>query len=307
MYAKLELNNINFNINKEQVNFKKIIKGLSYCYTNYAFSTFPYIIEELSSKEAIKKYHSGNCIALSMLLKKYLKKKFNINSFLIPVTIPKKYYKKGYLQISHVALLIPKSDDTFYIADPAFYFLNPIKTNKNNMIIYSKNIYTKELETKPELYKSLDKIICNTHKLQSDLILNEYQQIPNNTLYSQVFFDYDMTDSWNYYIIEIINPDKAISNFFINLSYKPFILTTKLDNNGICVMDTYIKFISNTILEITSNNIKNSYDLNNISKENFKKILLKCGDNINKFFNGNILDILYNYKNNTKNTFNISD
>lgn len=307
MYAKMELNNINFNINQEQLDFKKIMKALKHCYTNYAFSTFPYIIDELSSKKAIKKYYSGNCIALSMLLKKYLKKKFSINSFLIPATIPKKYYKKGYLQISHVALLIPKSNDTFYIADPAFYFLNPIKTNKNNMVIYSKNIYSKELETKPELYKSLYKIICNTHIIQSDLILNEYQQIPNNTQYSKVYFEYDMDDSWNYYAIEITNPDKAITNFFINLLNKPFILTTKLDNNGICIMDIYIKFISNTILEITSNNVKNSYDLNNISKKNFKKILLKYGNDINKFFNGNILDILYNYKDNTKYTFNISD
>ena len=152
MYYDLKLKKIN---NQEQnISTKNIVTELAECYKKYAFSTFPYLIDEISSSEAIEKYNSGNCIALSIALKNKLKKKYNINSYLIPATIPKKYSRPGYLNISHVALLIPKKSDTYYIADPAFYFLNPIKSkyriikNKEN-IVYSKNIYQEESENIP--------------------------------------------------------------------------------------------------------------------------------------------------------------
>ena len=73
MYHNLKLKNIN--LFDQHVNQKKIIKGLSDCYSKYAFSTFPYIIDQISSKDAIKKYNSGNCIALSLSLKDYFEKK----------------------------------------------------------------------------------------------------------------------------------------------------------------------------------------------------------------------------------------
>ena len=43
-------------------------------------------------------------------------------------------------------LQLPRNNQKIYIADPAFYFLNPIKLRKyntNDQLIYSKNIYKK--------------------------------------------------------------------------------------------------------------------------------------------------------------------
>ena len=94
MYYNLKLKKIDFI--DQNINMKNIIRELSLCYKNYAFSTFPYIIDGISSKDSILKYNSGNCIGLSMVLKKMLKDKYNIESYLIPASIPKKFSKAGY-------------------------------------------------------------------------------------------------------------------------------------------------------------------------------------------------------------------
>ena len=89
MYNKLitsDFRNKNYNQN---INQKLIIDASKYCYENFAFSTFPYIVEELSSKQSCDKLNSGNCISMSMFMKKILKEKYDIESFLIPATIPK--------------------------------------------------------------------------------------------------------------------------------------------------------------------------------------------------------------------------
>ena len=48
------------------------MNALEECYKNCAFSTFPYIMHNIDSREAIKKYNSGNCVALSIYVKDYL-------------------------------------------------------------------------------------------------------------------------------------------------------------------------------------------------------------------------------------------
>lgn len=302
MYNKLKSRNIN--CDNQKVNQKLIIKILLHCYQNSAFSTFPYILENSNSDEAINKYNCGNCIAMSKFLKKYLQEKYNITSYLIPASIPRKYSKNGYLKISHVALAIPRNNQKIYIADPAFYFLNPIKLRKyntNDQLVYSKNIYRKELETDVMKYKSIEKLLSKTKKLEDDLVLNEYQTIPKDTFFSNVRCMNDPTDSWDYYLTEIINPDEAISNFFINIFNRPFILTTKLDSNNICVKDVYINFISHNLLEITHDETVKNYNMDNLNVDELKKDLQMIGNKIERFFNNDLIDILLEYyKNNNK-------
>jgi len=314
MYHEIKLRQIE---NKDQnINTKQIMRALNNCYKKYAFSTFPYIYEELSSKDSLQKYNSGNCIALSISIKNYLKENYNVDSYLIPASIPKKYSYPGYLKLSHVSLLIPKNSEVSYIADPAFYFLNPIKSKKNKVKgiskVYSKNIYEEEYQEKPENYKSIDHFVYEEDVLLENEYLNKYQTIPKYTKYSEVNYTNDISDKWRYYMIEVLNPDRAISNFFINIIKRPFIVSTKIDKNGICCMDIYLKILNTNneiLLEITNKNKKQIINLNKISDSQLKKKLLIYEKKLERFFNGNLVDILLKCKNklNKSINFNIND
>ena len=72
------------NITKQDINEQNLLHALNISYNNIAFSTFPYIYHNNNSKESIKNFKSGNCIALSMFLKNFLKTNYNLKSFLIP-------------------------------------------------------------------------------------------------------------------------------------------------------------------------------------------------------------------------------
>ena len=175
MYYPLVTKSINF---KDQpVTQNQIIKALKVCYENTCFSTMPYIYDNYNSEEAIDYTNSGNCISLSLFLKKYLKQNYNINSTLIPASIPNMYKKEGYLPISHVALAIPKNKDEAFIADPAFYFREPILYDKkgNAGSVNSSNIYEDSME-------ELD----FASKISTvDEQLHDLQKIPKKTPYCE--------------------------------------------------------------------------------------------------------------------------
>lgn len=283
-----------------------LVKVLTKCYKKYAFSTFPYINDKFNSEESIVNTNSGNCIALSMFLKKYLKEKYNLESFLIPATIPNKYKHNGYLNISHVSLAIPKKKNRYYIVDPAFYFLNPIKVkvdSNREQKIFLKNIYNFEnIKNKhPKDYISIDKFISKNSKLNKDLVYNEYQSIPKDTIYSECCYENDKSDKWRYFLVEILNPDKSITSFFINILNRPFICTTKLDNNNICIMEYYIKFISNKELSIKKNNREyNVYNLDEISENTLKEKIKDVEENTKNYFKNGITYEIIKYYNNNK-------
>ena len=76
-YNKLKIKDfLNIHINQPNLTEEIIIDALESCYNNCAFSTFPYIIHKLNSREAIDKFKSGNCVALSIYLKEYLDNNF---------------------------------------------------------------------------------------------------------------------------------------------------------------------------------------------------------------------------------------
>ena len=268
MYHNLEIKPFLDTEFNQDVNQIKMMDGLKHVHQNYAFSTFPYLIHNNNSKDAIKNFKSGNCISLSFGLKNYLKEQYNIDSFLIPATIPKMYNRDGYLDISHVALAIPKNNRKIYIADCAFYFINPIKVRyykKDPQVIFSKNIYEPEYKKNLREYKSLIKNVAKTGKLEEDLVFNKYQKIPINTYYSECY-QYE-NDKWKYFLTEILNPDKAISNFFINIRIEPFIVSTKIDDNGICTSDYIIKIVDDKLSVKKEHGETKLYNLKTIDKD----------------------------------------
>ena len=289
----------------QSVNQLFLIDILKDCYNSYAFSTFPYINYNFDSSNSIEYTNSGNCIALSIKIKNILKNKYNIESYLIPATIPKKFYHEGFLNISHVALAIPKNNNIFYIVDPAFYFINPIKINlkkkETNQSIYLKNIYSKEITKSkhPKNYTSIDKIIAKQNRCIEDLIYNDYQNIPKDTIFSECYFDKDKLDKWYYFLVEILNPDESITSFFINILNRPFICTTNLDSNNICQMEYYIKFLNNNhlLIENPNDDLYLNIDLKNIKEDELKKKLKNIDKKTKKYFINGLSEEIIKYYN----------
>jgi len=218
------------------------------CYRNFSFSTLPYFMYGYNSKESIVYTNTGNCIALAYGIKKYLQSK-NITSYLIPCTVPQKYKRVHYLDISHVALAIPKNKYEIMIVDPAFYFKTPIilflnkPKNKSSQMIISSNIYNHTHEN----------ILTKLNKTKEKIVYNQYQTIHKNTFFCECCYDTDINDIWFYYLTEIKNPDQAITNYYLQIA-KPFISTTMIDPNGLCRMGVYIKFHCDDYVEISINN-----------------------------------------------------
>ena len=260
-------------IKEQNIDENKLVEGLNSSF-NYAFSTFPYIFHKNNSKEAIKNFNSGNCISLSMHIKDYLKKKYKLKSYLIPASVPDIFNRVGYLDISHVALAVPKNKNEIYILDPAFYFIQPMKlilNSPNENQFTMKNIYS----------DTLDLVNYKVKKTNNKLNLNKFQKIPKDTYFSECNFINNYNDKWNYYLREIKNPDMAISSFFINLlKYQPFITKTKLIG-GDCKCEIMIKFKEDGAIDVKHFNKQLYYGNPNDLPKNIIKFL---NDNLNGFF-----------------------
>jgi hypothetical protein len=208
------------------------------------YSTFPYIFGQ-NSKESQQLYGCGNCVAMSINLQKLLKK-YKIKSYLIPATIPEMYYSHDFLDVSHVAVVILINEHEVMIIDPAFYFLEPMKINIHSQEtrgIVWKNVYKGENEN----------ISYKLTTLPNDKTFNEYQTIPKDTYAIETFRETKPHDNWYYYLIEILNPDKAISSF--NLTSKKFPFMASVDEN--LNLNLFIKFLDthNVIIKQRNNKL----------------------------------------------------
>lgn len=265
MYSKLKTKPfLHKNIN-QQITPEILDKALKDAYQNTRFSTVPYHFFGLNSKQCIKKYKEGNCIALSMYIKDYLKKK-GLKSFLIPATIPYFIQHPDLLEISHVALAIPKDKNNTFIVDVAFYFIKPlhiihdIHKNKSFHIMNFSNNGLEEISSKNEIYKQRK-------------IFNKYQQLPKNTKYINCFNKDNEKIFWNYILREITNPDKAITSFYLKVKTDPFFLSTDYENNR-CSMKTSMNLYNDNKYIVIKNNNKELYSGNIDEIPEQKKYLL---------------------------------
>lgn len=261
----------------QNITEQKIIDIVDKCFDECAFSIFPYILNKLNSSQAIDTTKSGDCVSLSMYIQKKLKKQ-NIKSYLVPATIPKKYQLPDYLEISHVALAIPINKNEIFLFDAAFYFLNPMHINLNQSkdivkYVFSKNIYQDETAIELPDYKSIDIVEYNLDYLTDDLMLNAYQTIPKNTFFVNSRYKKDPSDTWKYFFIEVINPDRAITTFFINIKKNPFITTTITDKNGVCTLQGYLNIDNENIkVKLPQYNINFTKKITNLNKEDINLI-----------------------------------
>jgi len=223
----------------QKVNQHIIEEALQICYDNMCFSTFPYIVYGIqSSEDTLNNYNSGNCIALSLFIKKYLKN-IGIDSHLIPASVPNIHKVPGVNHICHVSLAIPYAPDRFYVVDPAFYFLSPLICQLNN------NVHEADaMDIHDEKIKKIKYVVTTADKY------NEYDyQV-------ECYFDNAEDDRWNYYLqeVELHYADTIIGAKFMQMKPEPFIVKTGYDVTTNTVQKVYhIKQRDDSIVIIKHN------------------------------------------------------
>lgn len=253
---------------EQNIRKKDIKQMLHTMYNSICFSTFPYLVyKESSSQYAIKRYNCGNCIGFAYFMKMYLEANFNVKSFIIPASVPSLFKVEGTPHMCHCALLIPLNTHDFYVLDGALYFLEPmfcsLHKNKPRQIhscnAHKHEITTVHYEMKPCL------------KSQYDIDYN--QTIPDDCLRVYANFEDDPFQDWDYYLIELMNPDETIGQSFLFYKNQPFIMYTKMED-GIVKMK-YKMYMDNDLMRIKhypeGNQIYagNTYD----SNEDYRKII----------------------------------
>ena len=239
MYNKLKTEYIKY-YNTNPIDISFLVSVLKYVAEVCPFSTFGYI-KGYNSTECLDKTNSGNCVALSLLLKRILNY-YGIKSFLIPASVPKMFAHEKYLDISHVAICIPFASHA-YVLDPAFYFMEPmildLSYTDNIGIINSYNIYSNKVT--PINYK----LKLNFKKTE----FNYYQSLPKDIFVVESNFVSDLTDIWHYYLVEVTNPDEAISSFYLSIKQLPFITALNPDYS----IKHLVKFLDDKTLLVKEN------------------------------------------------------
>lgn len=211
----------------QPINDYKLKIMMQSVYRNIIFSTFPYHSYKLkSSKDAYKIYNSGNCIALAMFCKDYLMSNYDIKSYIIPASVPNSYKVEGTPHACHCALLIPINNNEFYIFDPAFNNLSCMYCNLNDNIKRKTKCSDIYSHTPFDIEYDIQK--CDTSLL--DVKFN--QEILHNSIKVSCHFDFDSSQIWNYYLVEIENPDESIGVHFLRAKSQPFILYTIYDSKA---------------------------------------------------------------------------
>lgn len=184
----------------------------------HCFSTYPYYVNHESSKRAIRKRESGNCIALSYGLQAILKQR-GYSSYLIPASVPKKYRMHDYSEfpICHVALCVVIDSTKRYILDPAFYFVSPLEVKQgartDNIDIYNKESYNQHAPI-------LKTLVCREIKKES--IRNQSKTIEYDV--ARVSYDdHTAGEMWEYHLVNILNPDSSIGLKYLHMKKEAFL------------------------------------------------------------------------------------
>jgi hypothetical protein len=202
---------------KQTVPLDGVKEALNSCYENIAFSTFPYLSYHLShSSHTLDKFHSGNCIAMTTFLKRFLRTNHKVQSFIVPASVPNLFRVQGTPDLCHVSLLIPITETRYYILDPAFYFLEPL--------------YVDIVNPQPYVIDSM-----NIHKQEHENIIGQY-----DGQRCVCFFEKTPSDKWCYETYEVLDPDESIGIHFLTHKPEPFLCKTTVVD-GIPYKDFHLK------------------------------------------------------------------
>jgi len=245
---------------KQDIKETQLFHAMKMCYNNISFSTYPYILYKLnSSYDTLTQYNSGNCIALSLFLHKFLKNNHGIHSYIIPASVPSIFRVEGTNNLCHVSLCIPVNTSKFYIIDPAFYFLQPMHCSiKNNIyrVIESSNIHNNVNE-----------------KIKYVLQNSNYDAILPKSFECKCFFEHSPNDPWSYFLNEVLDPDESIGSIYIKAKPNPFLCHTEYDDKSKSVKKRYhIKTEDGEIIVIKDCVEIFKGDINKMPKE-IKKIM----------------------------------
>ena len=250
---------------------KDIKQMLRTMYNSICFSTFPYLVyKETSSKTCIQRYNSGNCIGFVYFMKMYLEANHNVQSVIIPASVPPLYKVEGTPHMCHCALLIPLNAHDFYVVDGALYFLEPmfcsLQKNKTRQI-HNCNVHRHEKTTIQYEMKP-----C--FRSQYDIDYN--QTLPDDCLRVSTHFEDEPFQDWDYYLIELMNPDETIGQAFLLHKNEPFIMYTQMEDD--MVKMKYKMYMENDKMCIKSypegNQIYsgNTYDSNEIYQKTIEEM-----------------------------------
>jgi len=143
----------------------------------------------------------------------------------IIANVPNVYKVDNTPHACHCAIFVPSSPIEFYIIDIAFSFLSGmycnVKDNKTRQIEFT-DIYSYENH-------KIDYIIekCNNNVIDEHF----HQELLPNSLKVSCNFSRDKTQTWNYYLNEILNPDQTIGSHFLREKHLPFILYSYYDHD----------------------------------------------------------------------------
>jgi hypothetical protein len=255
----------------QKIEKHQIQSMLETIYNTIYFSTFPYLIyKSNSSLHSLHQYNSGNCIAFAECVKLYLKKNYNIESYIVGSSICSLFKVPGTPEICHCAVVVPLNLYEFYIVDSALYLLEPmhcsLKDNKL-MRVYSSNCYEHE---KSEIQYQVT--TC-----ESCLLDSKYNQVlPDKTLCVQASFTNSPQETWNYYLAELKNPDANIGYSFLTHKPNPFMMCTKYEDN-LVKLKYKITYEDEKIVIKTYPDRKviyegNTYDNNEVLKKVFQEL-----------------------------------
>ena len=185
---------------------------------SHFFSTYPYYVNQESSKRSIRTRHSGNCIALSYGLQTRLKRQ-GYTSYLIPASVPIKYRMDDYSEfpICHVAVCVVIDSSKRYILDPAFYFVSPLEVKQGasttNIDVYDK----KSQQQHAPIFKTL---VCREIKRES--VKNQSKTIDYDVV-KVSYDDHTAGEIWDYHLVNILNPDSSIGLKYLHMKKEAFL------------------------------------------------------------------------------------
>lgn len=216
---------------------------------NVVFTRFPFYLTNLDSKQLALDNKEGNCVSFSYYVHNLLKKE-GIKSHIVGGHPPTMFFRDGYNEISHCAVVVPFNNG-FIIFDTSFYFNKGIIVNKKkdeNVPYTFKNVYSEESQRWDFVLKN-DKIhmYLDGHESGGYYLLKELSN-PHESITIH-------TNQNDQRIFRCeIDKRKYISKFYYKVDLYDHTLSVSINNRHVCKDDLSIFYIRNVFSNVLFEN-----------------------------------------------------